>query len=66
MLEQLPLLTRLPRIVAFELGINQPRLVADMLRRFEAWDDIRIITDYAGIQRHVIAVQTGAVPTANL
>ncbi|MBD2868317.1 peptide chain release factor N(5)-glutamine methyltransferase [Paenibacillus sp. IB182493] len=58
MLEQLPLLAKLPRIVAFELGIGQPRIVADMLRGIGAWDEIRIIDDYAGIERHVIAVQT--------
>lgn len=55
MLEQLPLLAQVPRIVAFELGMGQPRIVADMMRRFGAWDDIRIISDYAGIERHVIA-----------
>ncbi len=61
MLEQLPLLAKLPRIVAFELGMGQPRIVADMLRSIGAWDDIRIIDDYAGIERHVIAVQTHPV-----
>jgi release factor glutamine methyltransferase len=58
MLEQLPLLAKLPRIVAFELGMGQPRIVADMLRGFGAWDDQRLINEYAGIERHVIAVQT--------
>lgn len=57
MLEQLPLLAAMPRIVAFELGIGQPRLVADMMRDMGEWDDIRIITDYAGIERHVVAVR---------
>ena len=57
MLEQLPLLTQMPRIVAFELGMGQPRVVADMLRCLGHWDDIRIINDYAGIERHVIATQ---------
>lgn len=58
MIGQLPQLSALPRIVAFELGIGQPRLVAAMLERMSAWDDIRIITDYGGIERHVIATQT--------
>ncbi|WP_139996884.1 peptide chain release factor N(5)-glutamine methyltransferase [Paenibacillus paridis] len=58
MLEQLPLLAQMPRIVAFELGIHQPRIVADMLRQMGHWDEIRIISDYAGIERHVIAVQS--------
>ncbi|MGO4369691.1 peptide chain release factor N(5)-glutamine methyltransferase [Paenibacillus sp. MCAF20] len=58
MIEQLPQLAVLPRIVAFELGIGQPSLVAAMLERMSAWDDIRIITDYGGIERHVIATQS--------
>ncbi|MDQ0061943.1 peptide chain release factor N(5)-glutamine methyltransferase [Paenibacillus harenae] len=58
MIDQLPQLAVLPRIVAFELGIGQPRLVAAMLERMSAWDDIRIITDYGGIERHVIATQS--------
>lgn len=55
MLEQLPLLAAVPRIVAFELGMGQAGDVADMLRRFGAWDEIRVVTDYGGIERHVIA-----------
>lgn len=58
MLEQLPLLLQIPRIVAFELGMGQPRIVADMMRAMGHWDDIRIISDYAGIERHVIAIQS--------
>ncbi|KRE48560.1 peptide chain release factor N(5)-glutamine methyltransferase [Paenibacillus sp. Soil522] len=57
MLEQLPMLAQMPRIVAFELGMGQPRIVADLLRCMGHWDDIRIINDYAGIERHVIATQ---------
>lgn len=58
MLEQLPLLAQMPRIVAFELGMGQPRIVADMMREMSQWDDIRIISDYAGIERHVIATRS--------
>ncbi|GKU76970.1 release factor glutamine methyltransferase [Paenibacillus sp. L3-i20] len=58
MLEQLPLLPSMPRIVAFELGIGQPRIVAELMRQAGAWDDIRIITDYNGIDRHILAVRT--------
>nr|WP_229750636.1 peptide chain release factor N(5)-glutamine methyltransferase [Paenibacillus nasutitermitis] len=56
MLEQLPRLAQLPRIVAFELGMAQAREVARMLKRPGIWDEVRIICDYAGIERHVIAV----------
>nr|WP_309568671.1 HemK/PrmC family methyltransferase [Paenibacillus sp. sptzw28] len=55
-LGQLPLLAVMPRIVAFELGMGQARDVAGMLEALGAWDEIMIINDYAGIERHVIAV----------
>nr|WP_240644687.1 peptide chain release factor N(5)-glutamine methyltransferase [Paenibacillus paeoniae] len=58
MLEQLSLLTSMPRIVAFELGMGQPVIVAELMRELGAWDDIRIITDYNGIERHIVAVQS--------
>lgn len=56
MLAQLPALAAVPRIVAFELGQGQAREVASLLEAAGHWPDIRIITDYAGIERHVIAV----------
>ncbi|SFF15160.1 release factor glutamine methyltransferase [Paenibacillus algorifonticola] len=58
MVEQLPLLRQLPRIVAFELGMGQAEAVAKLLREAGAWDEVRTITDYGGIDRHVIAVRT--------
>jgi len=57
MLQTLARLAVKPRIVAFELGIHQPRIVAEMMKQLQAWDDIRIITDYGGIERHIIAVK---------
>ncbi len=59
MLEQLALLPAMPRIVAFELGIHQPRIVAELMRKMGAWDEVSIITDYNGIERHIVAVNTG-------
>jgi release factor glutamine methyltransferase len=59
MLEQLALLPAMPRIVAFELGIHQPRIVAELMREMGAWDEVSIITDYNGIERHIVAVNTG-------
>jgi len=44
-----------PRLVAFEVGFGQARAVADLLADAGHWSDIRIIRDYAGIERHVIA-----------
>lgn len=58
MLEQLRSLEQIPAIVAFELGIGQPRVIAQMMREMGEWDDIRTITDYGGIERHIIAVRS--------
>ena len=44
-----------PRIVAFEVGHEQARAVAGLLSDAGLWSDIRIIRDYAGIERHVVA-----------
>lgn len=60
MLEQLSLLPAMPRIVAFELGMGQPEIVAAWMREMEIWDDISIVTDLNGIKRHIIAVRTKA------
>ncbi|RAP74293.1 protein-(glutamine-N5) methyltransferase, release factor-specific [Paenibacillus montanisoli] len=57
MAEQLALLSALPRIVGFELGMGQAEAVADLLRGIGAWREVRIIDDYAGIGRHVLAVE---------
>ncbi|WP_116188248.1 peptide chain release factor N(5)-glutamine methyltransferase [Paenibacillus taihuensis] len=57
MAEQLAQLSAMPRIVGFELGMGQAEAVADLLRGIGAWRDIRIINDYAGIGRHVLAVE---------
>lgn len=57
MIEQLAQLVQKPRIVAFELGIHQPAIVARMLQEMNAWDEVRVITDYNGIDRHVIAIR---------
>nr|WP_270172674.1 HemK/PrmC family methyltransferase [Paenibacillus sp. SYP-B4298] len=56
MLAQLPELAQTPRLIAFELGMGQAPEVAQLLRDYGAWDEIRIITDYAGIERHVLGL----------
>ncbi len=58
MAEQLRFLTRLPSVVGFELGIGQARQVAALLEEIGHWDEISIVTDYGGIERHVVAVRT--------
>lgn len=58
MLQSLQQLKELPRIIAFELGIYQPSIVADWLAKLAPWNEINIVTDYNGIDRHVIAIRT--------
>lgn len=53
-LRQLPIL---PRLVGWEVGAGQAAAVAGMLQAVGDWADIRIVPDYAGIERHVIAVR---------
>jgi len=55
MADQLRRLPSAPRLVAFEVGFGQARAVADLLAAAGLWPDIRIVRDYAGIERHVIA-----------
>ncbi|WP_308636737.1 N5-glutamine methyltransferase family protein [Paenibacillus silvisoli] len=57
MAEQLAQLSAMPRIVGFELGMGQAEAVAELLRGIGAWREVRIIDDYAGIGRHVLAVE---------
>jgi len=54
--QQLSTLEAIPRIVAFELGQGQAEAVAELLRNCGFWREIRIIPDYAGIDRHVMAI----------
>ncbi|WP_183585286.1 HemK/PrmC family methyltransferase [Paenibacillus rhizosphaerae] len=57
MMQQLPLLQEPPRLIGFELGIGQAGEVADLLRQAGHWDEIIIIPDLAGIERHVLGVR---------
>ncbi|WP_179281270.1 HemK/PrmC family methyltransferase [Paenibacillus sp. XY044] len=57
MMQQLPLLQGPPRLIGFELGIGQAGEVADLLRQAGHWDEIIIIPDLAGIERHVLGVR---------
>nr|WP_306220425.1 peptide chain release factor N(5)-glutamine methyltransferase [Cohnella sp. WQ 127256] len=57
MASQLSRLKKLPRIVAWEVGAGQAEDVAGFLREAAEWDEIRFVKDYAGIERHVIAIK---------
>ncbi|SFB47012.1 release factor glutamine methyltransferase [Cohnella sp. OV330] len=57
MAEQLSGLAELPAMVAWEVGIHQAEQAAALLREAAAWDEIRVVRDYAGIDRHVLALR---------
>lgn len=59
MAKQLSSLAAIPRVVAWEVGAGQAEDVAGFLREAAAWREIRFVKDYAGIDRHVIAVRDG-------
>ncbi|MDO7906505.1 peptide chain release factor N(5)-glutamine methyltransferase [Paenibacillus sp. JX-17] len=56
MMAQLQLLAAPPRLVGFELGQGQARDVADMLAATGFYDEIEIVPDLAGIERHVVGI----------
>lgn len=57
MAAQLGQLAAMPSLVAWEVGIHQAEQAADLLRQTSRWDEIRLIRDYAGIDRHVLALR---------
>ncbi|MDG0811739.1 peptide chain release factor N(5)-glutamine methyltransferase [Cohnella rhizosphaerae] len=54
---QLSGLAELPAMVAWEVGIHQAEQAAALLREVADWDEIRIVRDYGGIDRHVLALR---------
>ncbi|MFD0870939.1 N5-glutamine S-adenosyl-L-methionine-dependent methyltransferase [Chlamydia abortus] len=48
-------LTAPPALVGFEVGQGQARAVEEMLKREGKWSETQIVTDLAGIERHVLA-----------
>ncbi len=57
MIDQLGGLPDYPSLIGFEVGQGQAKTVAAMLESRRYWNDIRIIPDLAGIERHVIAIR---------
>lgn len=57
MLARLEPLERKPAIVAFELGIHQPAIIVEQMNNMDYWTEIKVITDYNGIDRHIIAIK---------
>ena len=55
MIMRLPALPQPPQLIGFELGQGQPQTVAAWLRDLPYGYETEIITDLAGIERHVIA-----------
>lgn len=54
---QLKELPALPRVVGLEVGQGQAAAVRELLAAVGRWDEIRIVPDLAGIQRHVLAIR---------
>lgn len=52
---QLGELPAMPALVGFEVGQGQADEVRRLLERAADWDEVRIVPDLAGIDRHVIA-----------
>lgn len=52
---QLKELPAVPALVGFEVGMGQAGEVMQLLEHAADWDEIRLIPDLAGIDRHVIA-----------
>lgn len=57
MMAQLALLAAPPRLVGFELGQGQAEDVAELLRVAGHWDEIIVVPDLAGIDRHVMGIR---------
>ncbi|MDF2717621.1 MAG: SAM-dependent methyltransferase [Paenibacillus sp.] len=45
-----------PALIGFEVGQGQARQVAELIRIGGHWDEIEIVPDLAGIERHVIGL----------
>ncbi|MCZ8514806.1 peptide chain release factor N(5)-glutamine methyltransferase [Paenibacillus filicis] len=52
---QLGELAKLPQLVAFEVGQGQAPAVRSLLEQTAKWDEMLVVSDLAGIERHVIA-----------
>ena len=56
-LDQTGKLPACPGLIGFEVGMGQAPAVAELVRRHGGWDEVRVIRDYAGIERHVIGLR---------
>lgn len=61
LIAQAPDVLRSGGLLGLEVGLEQAEMVAADLRD-AGWDDIRVIDDYAGIPRHVLAVRVAGKP----
>jgi release factor glutamine methyltransferase len=57
MMEQLTMLAAPPRLIGFELGMGQAGDVAQLLSEAGHWNEIVVVPDLAGIERHVLGVR---------
>jgi release factor glutamine methyltransferase len=57
LITQLAELDAMPALIGLEVGQGQADEVARLLGQVGPWDEIRIVPDFAGIARHVIAIR---------
>jgi release factor glutamine methyltransferase len=54
LIDQMAKLPEYPKLVGFEVGMGQAKQVADMLAACNQWEEIEIIPDLSGIDRHIL------------
>ncbi len=57
LMRQLNSLPQIPNLIGIEVGLHQAEIMSSMLEEICDWNEIKLITDLAGIQRHVIAIR---------
>lgn len=55
MVDEAPQYLKAGGLIALEVGADQPRRVAEMLRATGRYEDVRIVRDYSGRERFVLA-----------
>ncbi|MDP5276807.1 peptide chain release factor N(5)-glutamine methyltransferase [Chengkuizengella axinellae] len=57
MIKQISELSKIPKVVGFEVGQGQTKEVAAWLKQLNQWNEVYIVDDLAGIGRHVLAIR---------
>lgn len=57
LMQQIGLFPQCPELVGFEVGSGQAPSVLEMMGRQGCWEEITIVPDLAGIERHVVGMK---------